>query len=277
MALTSCLKTGVVPMSPTTGLYLSGSLLKSDSGFAVPTKLQSIRKSDRERLRIQAVFSFPPAFLTRNGRAEKQKQLKQDLLEAIEPLERGATASPDDQLRIDQLARKVEAVNPTKEPLKSDLLNGKWELIYTTSASILQAKVRTCVLLLLLSYVFFFFFLACCVISLRFFKQFKQKPKFLRSVTNYQSINVDTLKVQNMETWPFFNSVTGDIRPLNSRKVAVQLKVFKILGLIPVNAPETARGELEITYVDEELRLSRGDKGNLFILKMFDPTYRIPL
>ena len=24
---------------------------------------------------------------------------------------------------------------------------------------------------------------------------------------------------------------------------------------IPVNAPETARGELEITYVDEELRL----------------------
>jgi hypothetical protein len=24
-------------------------------------------------------------------------------------------------------------------------------------------------------------------------------------------------------------------------------------------------------------RLSRGDKGNLFILKMFDPTYRIPL
>lgn len=87
-------------MSPTTGLYLSGSLLKSDSGFAVPTKLQSVRKSDRERLRIQAVFSFPPAFLTRNGRAEK---LKQDLLEAIEPLERGATASPDDQLRIDQV------------------------------------------------------------------------------------------------------------------------------------------------------------------------------
>jgi hypothetical protein len=76
---------------------------------------------------------------------------------------------------------------------------------------------------------------------------------------------------------------------------------------IPIKAPDSARGELEITYVDEELRLvvndsfhfhvlstkypkrlnietmlffcrlSRGDKGNLFILKMFDPTYRIPL
>jgi len=76
---------------------------------------------------------------------------------------------------------------------------------------------------------------------------------------------------------------------------------------IPVKAPDgTARGELEITYVDEELRsvvndsfsflygtdnqkhlnletmfifyrISRGKGNLLFILKMFDPTYRIPL
>jgi hypothetical protein len=83
---------------------------------------------------------------------------------------------------------------------------------------------------------------------------------------------------------------------------------------IPVKAPDTARGELEITYLDEELRwvafysrmfincirpcvphlnfklvyfhhvfilshfdrVSRGDKGNLFILKMIDPSYRVP-
>ncbi|CAL9248626.1 unnamed protein product [Arabidopsis halleri] len=238
MTLPWCLKTEVL-MSPAAGFNLPGSFMKPDSGFAVPTKLQSIRKGDRERLRIQAVFSFPP----RNGRTEKRKQLKQELLEAIESLERGATATPDDQLRIDQLARKVEAVNPTNEPLKSDLINGKWELIYTTSAAILQAK----------------------------------KPRFLRSITNYQCINMDTLKVQRMETWPFYNSVTGDLTPLNSKKVAVKLQMFKILGFIPVKAPDSARGELEITYVDEELRISRGKGNLLFILKMFDPTYRIPL
>jgi hypothetical protein len=32
-------------------------------------------------------------------------------------------------------------VNQVKEPLKSDLLNGKWELLYTTSESILQPQV----------------------------------------------------------------------------------------------------------------------------------------
>lgn len=62
-----------------------------------------------------------------------------------------------------QLARKVEAVNPTKEPLKSDLVNGKWELIYTTSASILQAKVRACVVVVLSKFVFF-----CLVVSFSF-------------------------------------------------------------------------------------------------------------
>ncbi|KAL0365075.1 UNVERIFIED_CONTAM: putative plastid-lipid-associated protein 4, chloroplastic [Sesamum angustifolium] len=140
------------------------------------------------------------------------------------------------------MARKLEVVSPTKEPLKSDLLNGKWELVYTTSQSILQT----------------------------------QRPKFLRSRRNFQAINVDTLRAQNMESWPFFNQVTANLTPLNSKKVAVQFDVFKIGGLIPIKAPGRARGELEITYLDEELRVSRGDKGNLFILTMVDPSYRVP-
>ncbi|XP_019100065.1 PREDICTED: probable plastid-lipid-associated protein 5, chloroplastic [Camelina sativa] len=89
---------------------------------------------------------------------------------------------------------------------------------------------------------------------------------------------MDTLKVQTMETWPFYNSVTGDLTPLSSKKAAVKLQMYKILGFIPKKAPDdTAPGELEITYVDEELRITRGKGNLLFVLKMFDPTYRIPL
>ncbi|KAI3871798.1 hypothetical protein MKX03_007830 [Papaver bracteatum] len=184
--------------------------------------------------------SFFPSFM-KSGK--DSKTIKEELLEAIAPLDRGAEATPEDQERIDKIARELEKVNSVKEPLKSDLLNGKWELIYTTSASILQT----------------------------------QRPKFLRSRANYQAINADILRAQNMESWPFFNQVTADLTPLNSRKVAVQFDQFKILGLIPVKAPGRARGELEITYLDEELRVSRGDKGNLFILKMIDPSYRVPV
>ncbi|XP_026455142.1 probable plastid-lipid-associated protein 4, chloroplastic isoform X2 [Papaver somniferum] len=146
--------------------------------------------------------SFFPSFM-KSGK--DSKTIKEELLEAIAPLDRGAEATPEDQERIDK------------------------------------------------------------------------RPKLLRSRANYQAINADILRAQNMESWPFFNQVTADLTPLNSRKVAVQFDQFKILGLIPVKAPGRARGELEITYLDEELRVSRGDKGNLFILKMIDPSYRVPV
>ncbi|XP_042509588.1 probable plastid-lipid-associated protein 4, chloroplastic isoform X2 [Macadamia integrifolia] len=177
-------------------------------------KLSSLTAPLKWRTRV----SFFPSFLSKG---KDTKTLKDELLETLAPLDRGANASPEDQQRVDEIARQLEAVSPTKEPLKSDLLNGKWELIYTTSRSILQTE----------------------------------RPKFLRSRVNYQAINVDTLRAQNMESWPFFNQ-------------------------IPIKAPERAernRGQLEITYLDDELRISRGDKGNLFILKMVDPSYRVPV
>ncbi|WMV55312.1 hypothetical protein MTR67_048697, partial [Solanum verrucosum] len=75
---------------------------------------------------------------------------------------------------------------------------------------------------------------------------------------------------------PQLHKVTADLTPLNTQKVAVKFDYFKIAGLIPIKAPGRARGELEITYLDEELRVSRGDLGNLFILKMVDPSYKVP-
>lgn len=35
-----------------------------------------------------------------------------------------------------------------------------------------------------------------------------QRPKFLRSRTNYQAINADTLRAQNIESGGFFNQVS---------------------------------------------------------------------
>jgi len=62
--------------------------------------------------------------------------------------------------------------------------------------------------------------------------------------------------------------VTAALSPLSRTKVAVQFKVFSI-GPFKINAPSTAKGELDITYVDEDFRLSRGDKGNLFVLTRY--------
>ncbi|XP_051132790.1 probable plastid-lipid-associated protein 4, chloroplastic [Andrographis paniculata] len=192
-----------------------------------------------QKWRIEA--SFFSSFLDKSTEIES---LKTSLLEAIAPLDRGAAATPEDQQLIDQIARKLEALNKVKEPLKSNLLNGKWELLYTTSKSILQPE----------------------------------RPKFLRPNGKiYQAINVDTLRAQNMETWPFFNQATANLVPLNACRVAVKFDSFKVAALIPIKSRGSGRGQLEITYLDEELRISRGNEGNLFILKMVDPLYRVPL
>ncbi|PWA65525.1 plastid lipid-associated protein/fibrillin conserved domain-containing protein [Artemisia annua] len=205
------------------------------------TSFASTHKANKKTRLWRTGVSFFQSFSTKS---EDIESLKQELFEIIAPLDRGANASLEQQELVDQIARKLEAVNKVKEPLKSDLINGKWELLYTTSQSILQTK----------------------------------RPKILRANGKiYQAINVDTLRAQNMETWPFFNQATANLVPLNAKRVAVKFDAFKVFSLIPIKARGSGRGQLEITYLDEELRISRGNEGNLFILRMVDPTYRVPV
>ncbi|KAL4452247.1 hypothetical protein ABPG75_007909 [Micractinium tetrahymenae] len=169
------------------------------------------------------------------GAASNTAAAKEELLEAVAPLKRGLTATADDKARIDKLASALERRNPTKKPLASDLINGQWELMYTTSESILGTN----------------------------------KPALLRPRGPiYQIIDAVALKARNKEGPPLFNEVSAELIPLSASKVKVQFKEFKLLGLIPVKAPPSATGELDITYLDDELRISRGNRNNLFILKM---------
>ena len=60
-------------------------------------------------------------------------------------------------------------------------------------------------------------------------------------------------------------SVSAELAPVNGRLTEVMFKRF-MLGPIGFDAPDTARGSLDITYLDDEVRLTRGDKGNIFVL-----------
>ena len=62
------------------------------------------------------------------------------LLSAIQPLQRGVSATDADQQHVEKLIQKLEKVNPNKKSLASPLINGKWKLLYTTSESILGSK-----------------------------------------------------------------------------------------------------------------------------------------
>ncbi|GMQ01794.1 hypothetical protein CsSME_00048306 [Camellia sinensis var. sinensis] len=182
-------------------IHIQSSIPNFNTTTNTTNKFNPLESSGYQKWRTRV--SFFTSFLTKTKDSES---LKEELLDAIAPLDRGADASPEDQERIDE------------------------------------------------------------------------RPKLLRPNGKiYQAINADTLRAQNLETWPFFNQATANLVPLNARRVAVKFDSFKIGSLIPIKSRGSGHGQLEITYLDEELRISRGNQGNLFILRMVDPFYRVPL
>ena len=177
------------------------------------------------------------------GGSKRREAAKAALLEAIEGTQRGVAASEEDVAAVEAAASALERLNPNRQPLASPLVNGEWELLYTTSASILGAN----------------------------------KPWFLRpSGPIYQTIDVGRLRARNRETFPFFNAVDADLTPTSRSAVNVQFVKFFIFGVAPVDAPPSARGALDVTYLDDEMRVSRGDRGNLFVLRMHDRDVELP-
>lgn len=189
---------------------------------------------------LSGLFGGPKRAKAQDSAALRQ-QKKEELLELIEPLKRGLAATAEDQEAVEEVVQQLERLNPTPKPLESPYLNGQWRLVYTTSDSILG----------------------------------RSKPAFLRpSGPIYQLLDGPNLRAANKETAPLYNQVFAELRPMSVNKVAVQFKTFKIFGLIPISAPASAKGELAMTYLDDEMRISRGDKGNLFVLLMDDPDAR---
>ncbi len=143
------------------------------------------------------------------------------LLAAIQPLQRGVSATEDDQKDVEQLIKKLEKVNPNPESLASPLINGKWKLIYTTSQSILQSK-RPAVLRPngpIFQYIGMPFFVCrypCFWPTCRFMTpvnfgacQLKSLHYIVLMVIEQQMLFADAPngKARNQESWPFFNSV----------------------------------------------------------------------
>ncbi|PXF46878.1 putative plastid-lipid-associated protein 4, chloroplastic [Gracilariopsis chorda] len=185
----------------------------------------------------------PPCLATGQARMSvtAPNTFKQALLEKVHPLNfgRDVADNPAEQLDIEQLARQVEATNKSLSPGTDPNLSGVWDMVYTTSKSILATG----------------------------------SPGFLQSRRIVQEINAAVLKGRNSETFrfgplQFDNAVNFELNPASEKRFDVNFVEFVLLNFIRVNVRENMRftGWLEVTYLDEDLRISRGNAGNLFIL-----------
>ncbi|CAM9656531.1 unnamed protein product [Ectocarpus sp. 8 AP-2014] len=220
-------------------LTLVGLLLSTNLESVRAGPSQSSRRVAQHRQQTEpatAWVSLPSVFGSVQGNS-KRATAKQELLDAIAPLKRGLTASDEDKAVVEKLAQEVEKLNPNPKSLSSPLVNGRWELVYTTSMSILS----------------------------------KKNPVMRPSGPIYQDIDAPGLRALNaqyIQPIPFLKmpyEVSAELTPTTSSATDVQFKEFTV-GPLKIKAPERAQSAIDITYVDDEVRVTRGSKGNLFVL-----------
>ncbi len=188
---------------------------------------------------------------------------KSKLIEILTGKNRGLLASKNDQKEILAAIAQLEDYNPNLRPLEAkELLNGNWRLLYTTSQELLRID----------------------------------NFPFLKLGDIYQCIRVEDTAIYNIaEVYglPFLEgivSVVAQFEVVSEKRVNVKFNrsIFGLQSLIGYQSPNNLiaeiesgkkftavdfdiqnreqKGWLDITYLDEDLRIGRGNKGSLFVL-----------
>lgn len=173
--------------------------------------------------------------------SSSRQSIKKDIITLAKKVNRGLTETPKEREKILDLFYKLEKLNPNKSTLSSPNVNAIWKLEYTTSDSILG-----------------------------------KNPKLTKIGEIFQTVDSINLTAENAEVVEYFGflrvprRVTAKLSPLTKTEVKVNFQTF-FVGPLAIPAPSSATGRLDITYVDEDFRLSRGDKGSFFILSKYAP------
>lgn len=189
--------------------------------------------------------------------------LKTNLLETISGKNRGLLATEIDRANILTIIDRLEDQNPTPKPLESpELLEGDWRLVYTTSKGILGIDR------------FPLFQLGQVYQCLRP-KQSKvyniaelNGMPFLEGLV-FVEATFEAVSDVRVNVY-FQRYVVGSQRLMNYRfpknfieQITAGKKFFPIDFRID---NKNTKGWLDITYLDEDLRIGRGNEGSVFVL-----------
>lgn len=188
---------------------------------------------------------------------------KTTLLEAIAGKNRGLLTTEQDKQSILMAIARLEDRNPTPRPVEAgDLLDGDWQLVYTTSKGLLNID---------------------------------QLPLFKLGQI-YQCIRVKTQSVYNIALvygLPYLEglvSVAAKFEPVSERRVQVKFErsILGLQRLVSYQSPASfiqqieagqkftaidtgidsskQQGWLDITYLDRDMRIGRGNEGSVYVL-----------
>ena len=188
--------------------------------------------------------------------------IKKNLIDRLSQTDRGLTTDPETQGALETLIAQLESENPTKNPLESDDLMGDWRLIYTTSQGILGLDR---IPLTDLGEVY------QCLRGDRLYNVAETKGALgVLGVVAVGATYTVASPVRVQVT--FRRSVLGLQSVMKYRSVAEFVERLERRDRLwavdfPIPERETGgKGWLEVTYLDADLRIGRGNEGSIFVL-----------
>ena len=189
---------------------------------------------------------------------------KSNLIDIVAGTNRGLLVNAAQQQAILAAIANLEDFNPTPRPLASNLLEGDWRLLYTTSKALLNID----------------------------------RLPFFQLGQIYQCIRVETNSVYNIAkiygipALEGLVSVAAKFAPVSQSRVQVkfQRSIIGLQRLIGYTTPgnfvqqiesghfqnklafdfpiqsQQQQAWLDITYIDDDLRIARGNEGSVFVL-----------
>ncbi len=189
--------------------------------------------------------------------------IKAELLEAIAGKNRGLLANEIDNVRVLSAIQQLEDHNPTPKPLEAkELLEGDWRLLYTTSKGIL---------------------------GLDRFPLFKL-GQIYQCIRTAEARVYNVAEVSGIPWLEGIVSVAARFEPVSEHRINVifERSIIGLQRFLGYNSPSKfieeleqgkkfppldfsienreQKGWLDITYLDEDMRVGRGNEGNVFVL-----------
>ena len=231
-----------------------GGRLYSTSSTSVEKKSEKNAMSFRNFSLPKLDFLFPnfPTVLSStagNGKTVEQIEiLKDELILKAKSVNRGLLETDEDQIEINLLISKLEKLNPCANPLSDSRLTARWKLIYTSSEAIL-GRSR--------------------------FDSFRPKDDIVQKIdaSKGRARNEETLiPLSFLPSFKIRNSVDARLeidleenqRNETKNRVKVFFEQFNIGPYIKIKTEN--ENYLDVTYLDDDMRISRGGKGNVFVL-----------
>ncbi|MEM7554500.1 MAG: PAP/fibrillin family protein [Cyanobacteria bacterium P01_A01_bin.84] len=187
---------------------------------------------------------------------------KATLLSAIAATNRGLLASQTDKQNILNAIASLENLNPTPHPVESHLINGDWRLLYTTSEGLLNltkipfyqlGQIYQCIRTLSNS-----------VYNIAEFSGLPFTESIVSVAAKFDVVSTERVNVKFERSIIGFTSLIGYKSPGSFIQEIESSKKFTAIDL-PINR-QRQDAWLDITYLDEDLRISRGNQGSIFVL-----------